>query len=453
METPETGKKDETIAVHCSYCIQSSAPAIKTCLHCEASLCDEHIKVHSKSTEHILVEPTTSMKVMNCSIHDKVIEFCCSIDGACICVSCCIIGEHRGHKVDSLKDAFEKRKASFKGALDNLALESEDNEKKLERLLKKRDNMQGAALGVTERVSALFRDMSEQLEALRARAMSEVSRQEQQVMFRVNGLIEQLEKKKDELSLKKNHLEELRNVTNPLTVLRGSSHDEVKRRGSRKASEGDADIHVSTSVDEAPISLILHIGLLNFAESLLELKAIRQFADMKKTDITLDVKTAQNKIVISSDLKSASHSSTSQKYLETPERFKSCQVLSTNEFTSGQHYWEVDVSDAKRWIVGVAFKSIERKIAGNASFIGYNNKSWTLFFQKFLGASHNNIQNTVVSDSPVQGVGIYLDYDAGYLSFYQLNPTRHLHTFTATFYEPLLAAFYIFDNSCVKIRS
>ncbi|XP_056392673.1 tripartite motif-containing protein 16-like [Hyla sarda] len=450
METPEFGKKDE---ISCTYCVQSPVPATRTCLHCEASLCEEHVKVHSKSTEHILVEPTTSIKDMKCSIHNKVIEFCCSKDGACICVSCCIIGEHRGHKVDPLKEAFEKRKASFKDSLDNLALEREENEKKLERLLEKRDNMQGTATGVTERVAALFRDMSEQLEALQARAMTEVSRQEQQVMVRVNGLIEQLEKKKDELSKKMNHLEELRNVTNPLTVLRGTSHEQIKCRNSQKTNESDNDIQVSSSVDEGPVSLILHIGLLNFAENLQDLKALRQFTGIKKADVTFDVNTAQHKILVSSDLKLASHSTTSQKYPETPERFKSCQVLSTNEFTAGQHYWEVDVSKAKRWIIGVALKSIERKIAGNESFLGYNKKSWTLFYQKFLGVSHNNVQNTVVSDSTVQGVGIYLDYDAGYLSFYQLNPSRHLHTFTATFDEPLHAAFYIFDDSCIKIIS
>ncbi|KAG9464346.1 hypothetical protein GDO78_020085 [Eleutherodactylus coqui] len=450
METSQSGKKDK---ICCSYCVQSPVPATRTCVHCEASLCEHHVKVHSKSTEHILVEPTTFIKDLMCSIHNKVIEFCCSKDGACICASCCIIGEHRGHKVDSIKDAFEKRKASIKDSLDNLALESEENEKTLERLLKKRDNMQGVATGVTERVAALFRDMSEQLEALQAKAMSEVSRQEQQVMVHVNSLIEQLEEKKDGLSKKMNHLEEMCNMANPLKMLRGTSHEEVKRRGSQKAYEGDIDIQVSTKVNEGPVSLILHIGLLNFVESLQDLKALRQFTDIKKSEITLDVNTAQNKISISNDLKSASHSTASQKYPESPERFKSCQVLSTNEFTSGQHYWEVDVSEAKRWIVGVAFKSIERKIADNESFLGYNKKSWTLFFQKFLGASHNNIQNEVISESTVKEIGIYLDYDNGYLSFYQLNPTRHLYTFTATFYETLHAAFYVFDNSCIKIKS
>ncbi|XP_075037405.1 tripartite motif-containing protein 16-like [Mixophyes fleayi] len=447
MEHPNPSEKE----ILCGYCVNSKVPATKTCLHCEASMCDEHLNTHAKSKEHVLVEPTSSIKDMKCSIHDKLIEFCCSKDGACICVSCCIVGEHRGHKVDPLADAFEKRKASLNDIIDNLNVESEENEKKLERLLTKQADVQGAAASVNARVTALFRDMTEQLEALQQSAMSEVSRQEEQALFRVKASIQQLEKRRGEISKNISNIQGLRNMTDPLTVLRGTSTEELKRSGSRKLSEGDAQ--VNGSVDEGSVSLILHMGLLSFTDSLLDLKAIRQFSDVKKTNLSLDVNTAHSKIIISSDLKCASYSSASQKYAETPERFKSCQVLSINELSSGQHYWEVDVSEAPRWIVGVASKSIQRKVAGNESFIGYNNKSWTLFFQKYLGTSYNNIQNTVASNSPVKAVGIHLNYDGGYLSFYQLQPTRHLHTFSATFTEPILAAFYIFENSSIKLKS
>lgn len=450
MERRDSVKQKEK-EIFCTYCVQTSVAATKTCIHCEASMCEEHLKTHSKSQEHIMVEPTTSIKDMKCSVHDKIIEFCCSKDGACICVSCCIIGDHRGHKVDPLKDAFEKRKASLKDILDNLTLESEENENTLEKLLEIRESVQEAASGINERVAALFRDINEQLEALQTRANSEVSRQEQQSTFRVNTLIQQHEKTKDELSKKILSIKELHNVTDPLTVLRGTPHEETKRRNSRKSSNSDYEANIAPSLDESPISLILHMGLQSFAASVLELKSIRQFSNLKKTDLSLDVDTAHNKIILSDDLKSASYSATSQKYTETPERFKSCQVLSNNVFTSGQHYWEVDVSGATRWILGVACNSIERKIPGNESFIGYNNKSWTIFYQKFLGASHNNIQTTISTDSIVKSVGIHLDYDGGYISFYQVNPTRHLYTYTAAFTMPLHAAFYIFENCSLRI--
>ncbi|XP_072272868.1 tripartite motif-containing protein 16-like [Pyxicephalus adspersus] len=447
MERRGSAKQKQIL---CTYCVQTSVVATKTCIHCEASMCEEHLKAHSKSPEHVMVEPTTSIKDLKCPIHDKIIEFCCSKDGACICVSCCIIGEHRGHKVDALKDAFEKRMAGLKDILDNLMLESEENEKKLEKLLKKRESVQGAASGVNERVAALFRDIQEQLEALQARATSEVSRQEHQAMVRVDTLIRQHEIKKEELSKKIDSTKELQSVTDPLKVLRGTPHEGNKTQP-RRVSEGDNAANLAATIDESPISLILHMGLQSFAESVLELKDIRQLSSMKKTDLTLDIDTAHNKIVLWGDLKMASYSATSQKYPETPERFKSCQVLSTNVFTSGQHYWEVDVSEAKRWILGVACNSIERKIAGNDSFIGYNNKSWTMFYQKFLGASHNNVQTTISTDSTVRSVGVHLDYDGGYISFYQVNPTRHLHTYTTTFHKPLHAAFYIFENCSLRI--
>ncbi|KAM9305404.1 E3 ubiquitin/ISG15 ligase TRIM25-like [Gastrophryne carolinensis] len=441
--------KHEGRNISCSYCVQASVPATKTCIHCEASMCEDHLKVHSKSPEHIMVEPTTSIKDMKCSIHGKLLEFCCTKDGACICVSCCIIGEHRGHKVDPIKEAFEKRKASLKDILHSLILESEENEKKLDQLQKKYEIVQGAASGVNERVVSLFRDIKEQLEALENKVTSEVSRLEEEAMLRVNVLIQQHEKKKTELSEKIVSVKEVQNVTDPLTVLKRLPHEEAKRRNSQKSSDGE--VNIPTTINDSSISLMLHMGLQNFAESVLDLKAIRQFSDFKKTILHLDIKTAHGKIIVSDDLKSASHSATSQKYPETPERFKTCQVLSTNEFTSGQHYWEVDVSEAPRWIVGVACNSIERKVTANESFIGYNSKSWSLFFQKFLGVSHNNIQSAVSSDAHVKSVGVHLNYDSGHLSFYQLNPTRHLHTFSAIFTEPLHAAFYIFDHSCIRI--
>ncbi|KAG9465255.1 hypothetical protein GDO78_018603 [Eleutherodactylus coqui] len=173
---------------------------------------------------------------------------------------------------------------------------------------------------------------------------------------------------------------------------------------------------------------------------------------MEKSDILLDIDTANNNIIISEDLRSASYTATSQNRPAGSKRFTSRQVFSSRSFSSGRHYWEVDVSQAKKWLIGVAGESLERKVDGNESFIGCNNKSWALIVNNDFGASHNNVLQRLVSASPVQAVGIYLDYEAGRLSFYQLcDPIRHLHTFTASFTEPLYAAFFVFANSSIRI--
>ncbi|XP_053326844.1 E3 ubiquitin-protein ligase TRIM39-like [Spea bombifrons] len=439
--------------VFCSYCVQTEVIALKTCLHCEASLCEEHLKIHSKSTDHVLIEPTASVQDWKCSTHHKLIEFYCNKDGAYICVSCCIIGDHRGHAMDPLKDALEKRKAALKEMVDNLNSAGEESEKRLENLQRKKREVQEKAAGVTERVAALFSAIRERLDELEKQAFGEISRQEERSTLPVTVLTRQLEIRKEELSKKTNLMEELRNIKDPLAALKKSFNVEEKPTGSRKNSRRDREANLTCCLNEVPVSLVLHVGLQSLAGQLLPLKAEQHFPELEPSDVSLDVKTAHKKIIVSGDLKSATYSAVSQKYPDGPERFKARQVLNTSAFTSGRHYYEVDVSEAASWIIGVAYQSIERKGAGNKSFIGYNDKSWGLFFQNYLGISHNNIQQAVVSGSPVRTVGVFLDYEAGQLSFYQLGEQMlHLHTFTATFTEPLYAAFYIFDNSRIRIR-
>ncbi|XP_053550198.1 tripartite motif-containing protein 16-like [Bombina bombina] len=447
MEHSESAVQQQEKVIFCTYCVHTSVPASKTCLHCEASLCDKHINIHSKSVEHVLTDPSISLENKKCSIHKKLLEFYCTKDGACICASCCIIGEHRGHKMESLNEAFEKKVADLRANLEKLSLVRKNTEDQVQHLQQQGQIVKEKLSGVAGTYNTLLSDIKVQVDILEKQVHSEITRQEDLALLQVSDLTRQLEIKKEELSKKILHMEELSKMTDPLTVL---SYKEEEKSN----SQTNSDININSSVDEIPISLVLHSGLLSLVDLLLELKAKKQFNVLKPSDVLLDVNTAHNKIVVSKDLKSASYSVTSQKYPDGPERFKSCQVLSIGAFSSGRHYWEVDLKEASRWIVGVACSSIERKVAGNESFIGYNNKSWSLFFQKYLGVSHNNIQKNIASDSPVQSIGIYLDYEAGRLSFYQLSyPMRHLHTFTVTFTEPLHAAFYIFENTAIRIKS
>ncbi|XP_068094532.1 tripartite motif-containing protein 14-like [Hyperolius riggenbachi] len=170
------------------------------------------------------------------------------------------------------------------------------------------------------------------------------------------------------------------------------------------------------------------------------------------TDILLDINTANNNLHISEDLKIVSRSDISQNRPETPERFQDyCQVISRQSFSSGRHYWEVDVRKSEGWNVGMCYPSIARR--GEQSWIGNNNKSWCLYRynnQCYVGHDSKVIRLPVNVSS--NRVGIYLDYEAGRLSFYDLCvPIRHLHTFTATFTsEPLHAALWVGGGS-IKI--
>ncbi|XP_063788588.1 E3 ubiquitin-protein ligase TRIM11-like [Pseudophryne corroboree] len=437
----------EKTRIFCTYC-DSPVPATKTCLQCDASFCDKHLSKHSKSTEHVLTEPTVSLEDRKCSVHKETVKYYCSEDSAAICMSCCVAGDHRGHHVELLNVASEKKKETLRYVSETLKSEREKTERRVRSLQGHRRKKEKAA-GVTERVTDLFRDMREKLDTLEREVLGEISRQEEQMSLSVSDLITQLEKQKDELSRKISSIEEICNITDPLTVLKKEPESDVI---SHRSYDVTSDVRVAGCVEEGIISQMLHRGLLNFADNLMDLQIKRQFSVMEKSDILLDIKTACNYIIISEDHRSTSYTDVYQHRPDGPERFISQQVLSSCSFSSGRHYWEVDVSTAEKWLIGVAGHSMDRKIFGNESYIGYNNKSWNLCFINKLGARHNNIPININPGSPVKTVGIYLDYEAGRLSFYQLcDPIRHLHTFSAYFSEPLYAAFCVYKNSFIKV--
>ncbi|XP_041422749.1 butyrophilin subfamily 3 member A3-like [Xenopus laevis] len=163
------------------------------------------------------------------------------------------------------------------------------------------------------------------------------------------------------------------------------------------------------------------------------------------TDLLLDINTTGYHVFVSGDRKSASYSLTELHYPQSPERFQDfAQTLSSRSFPSGRHYWEVEGSESGNWMVGVAYPSIERE--GRQAAIGNNNKSWCLYMEdnNRYSVVHDSKWTDLPHVSSCRRIRIWLDYEVGRLSFYELSePIRHLHTFTAKFTEPLHAAFWV----------
>ncbi|XP_040211104.1 E3 ubiquitin/ISG15 ligase TRIM25-like [Rana temporaria] len=425
--------------IFCTYCYHSPVPAVKSCLMCEASLCDNHLRVHSKSPEHVLTDPTTSMENRKCSIHRELIKYYCTEDSACICVSCRRDGEHRGHKVETLDEASEKKIQKLRNVLQKLMTEREETEKRVQSLQDRRRKVQEK----TERVTALFIELRRHLEDLEKRVRRNISSQEERISL--SDLIHQLEIKKNDLSRKMEDIEELCNMTDPLTVLQESDTGDLcdTEEGDNEDRERhDRLLHDGGDLDVAGISHTLHAGLSDM------IKGVNVFFNIQEaSDILLDVNTAHNHLQISDDMKTAFWSDIEQNRPETPERFQSCyQVLSSQRFSSGRHYWEMDVGESEHCIFGMCYPSIERR--GDQSVIGNNNKSWG--FRRYSGVCslrHDNKSIILYRDLSSNRVRIYVDYEAGRLSFYDLcDPIRHLHTFTTTFTEPLHAGLWVWEG-------
>ncbi|XP_068118401.1 E3 ubiquitin/ISG15 ligase TRIM25-like [Hyperolius riggenbachi] len=434
----------EESGVSCTYC-DSSQPALKTCLLCEASLCAKHLRKHSKSSEHILMDPSSPLESRKCSVHKKILEYYCTEDSACICVTCCLAGEHRGHQVEPMDDASEKKKVKLRPLLQALSTTRAETEKKVQILHRHQQKIRRKSSGETERVAALFRDLRRQLDDLEKKVLTEICRQEEQISLSISALTQHLEMKMDELSGKIHYIEELCDINDPLSLLQ-EKESEADVFFDPEDQSNDTKLCDVGDLDKNLISLTLHSGV-----SIIESSVQNGIHIVEVADLLLDAKTVSNFINLAEGLKTASYSK-SQKHPDSAERFEDCQVLSIKNFSSGKHYWEVETSKLGNWMMGVAYGSIDRK--GEKSFIGNNTKSWCLCkANKKFSVMHNSKTSQLPDKASSQRFVVCLDYEAGRLSFYELGDSvKHLHTFNTSFTEPLHAAFYLWDE-WLRIRS
>ena len=158
-------------------------------------------------------------------------------------------------------------------------------------------------------------------------------------------------------------------------------------------------------------------------------------------DVTLDPASAHPSLEVSEDGKSVSSRRPAPGAAGADPRWSSEQtcVLSRERFSTGRHYWEVHVGRRSRWFLGVCLAAVPS--AGHARVspaTGY----WVMGLwnscEYFVLDQHRLPLSLRV---PPRCVGIFLDVEAGKLSFFNVSDGSHIFTFTDTFSGMLCAYF------------
>nr|XP_005896325.1 PREDICTED: tripartite motif-containing protein 64 [Bos mutus] len=97
-------------------------------------------------------------------------------------------------------------------------------------------------------------------------------------------------------------------------------------------------------------------------------------------------------------------------------------------FTSGRHYWELDVTHFSNWILGVS-----KDILTSDTIIHINYEEAFLLFSEKVNDQYSLFTNSPplvqFVKRPLGKIGVFLDYDNGAVSFYDVSRGSLIHSF------------------------
>ncbi|NXQ52460.1 NF7B factor, partial [Anthoscopus minutus] len=160
---------------------------------------------------------------------------------------------------------------------------------------------------------------------------------------------------------------------------------------------------------------------------------IRYVSGMKEADsppapLTFDPESAHPNLVFSRDLTAVTERDQAQPVPTSPRRFRQCvNVLGSQAFDSGRHYWEVWVGSKTKWDLGVAAETVDR--AAKVKLCPENGY-WTLRLRnrtEYWATATPWVRLT--PRQPPRKVGVFLDCQEGTVTFFDAGDMSHLFTF------------------------
>ncbi|CDQ60776.1 unnamed protein product [Oncorhynchus mykiss] len=372
--------------------------------------------------KHKLIDPVENLEDRVCKEHDKLLEMFCRTDQTCVCVLC-IKTDHKTHYTVPLKEEYGKKKAQ----LGKMEVEVQQMiQKQLQKVkdikysiaLCKRDaesEIAGSVQVFTALVRSIERSQVDFIEVVEDK-LKAAERQ-------AEGLIKELEQEITELQRRHTELEQLSHTEDHLHLLQSSA----------------SLCSLPPTKDWSKISVHSDQGVGTLRRAKLcdaELKMLQQYA----VDVTLDPDTASRYLILSKDRKQVRQSNTPNNHRDNPNRFSQCSsVLGKEGFSSGRFYYEVQVK-GDSWDLGMAGESSNRK---GEIFLSPLDLYWAVVLRNGneYNANEDSAVHLFLREKP-QKVGVFVDYDEGQVSFYDVEARSHIYSFTGcTFTEKLYPYF------------
>ncbi|XP_038125813.1 tripartite motif-containing protein 16-like [Cyprinodon tularosa] len=490
--------------VACDVCTGRKKKAVKSCLICLVSYCENHLQPHyyvSALKKHQLVDPSKNLQENICSRHDEVMKIFCRTDQQCICYLC-TMDEHKGHEtVPAAAERTEKQKElqERRRQIQQRIQEQEEDVKLLQQEVEAINGSADKAVGNSEKI---YNELIHHIQRRSSDVKQQIRSQQETEVSRVKELQKKLEqeitelKRKDaeleKLSITEDHTQFLQNYPS-LSALSESTHSSSITRCPLRYFE---DVTAAVSELREKLRDVLRDTWTNISVAITKVdvlkskpepcriidqkiryelpklngKLLDQLKNMQITaavadctlssseqqkrawflrharKITLNPNTAHKYLKLSEGNRKVTMTTENQHYPEHDDRFTSRWQVLSKQRLSGRIYWEVEWS-GRGIEIAVAYDEIEREGDTEEATFGMNENSWALCCKsKNYTFSSDGWEADIHESVPVSStVGVYLDTKAGILSFYSVFGSKMIliHEVQTTFDEPLYAGVWL----------
>ncbi|XP_032363663.1 E3 ubiquitin-protein ligase TRIM21 isoform X5 [Etheostoma spectabile] len=432
--------------VPCDVCTGTKLKALKSCLVCLVSYCEIHLEPHlsaSRLKRHQLIDPVENLEGRMCTEHDKPLELFCKTDQTCVCMLCTVL-DHKTHDVVPLIEEYEEMKAELGKTEAEIQQMIQKRRLKILEVKYSVDLSEEAADREIAEGVEVFTSLKESAERGLNELINTIKEKQKTREKQAEAFITELEQEISELMKRSTEVEQMLRSEDHLHLLQRAQSLNIQQPPPTK-DWTEVSVRPSSyegTVVKAVVQLeeTLSKEMKKLVEA--ELKRVQQYA----VDVTLDPDTANLWVFLSDDGKQVNHGDVKKNLPDSPERFSKCVcVLGKQSFSSGRFYFEVQVKRKTAWTLGVARESINRK--GDITLsprYGY----WTIWLRN--GNEYRALAGPGVRlslKSPPQKVGVFVDYEEGLVSFYDVDAAALIYSFTGcSFTEKLFPYFGPYPN-------